>query len=202
MIEKISPNSPKESEKETVVPGEIYAVSSDIRNVQGEILKVGSPVQILQEPKEERVVVKDFRGVQWDAGSWQLSKKAIQEMPARGRVWLSRTKIRLYSFFKAVDRNSWFIIWGSGCVFGCIYLPTYLYFITMSETTAPIPLPAFMVAIAWFFFCLPCIFAEDVALRLFPDADDLVCKKENLRELEVLLEAQKADVGKESKNDK
>lgn len=191
--------SQKENEKKPVVPGDIYVVSSDISSEQGEVLKCGSPVQVLQEPKEGRVAVKDFRGIQWDAGLWQLSKKAIQEMPARGRVWLSHTKIHLYSFFKAVDRNSWFIIWGSGCVFGCIYLPTYLYFITMPETTTPIPLPALMVAITWFFFCLPCIFAENIALRFFPDADDLVCKKENLRELKVLLEAQKADTGKELK---
>lgn len=191
--------SQKENEKKPVVPGDIYVVSSDISSEQGEVLKCGSPVQVLQEPKEGRVAVKDFRGIQWDAGLWQLSKKAIQEMPARGRVWLSHTKIHLYSFFKAVDRNSWFIIWGSGCVFGCIYLPTYLYFITMPETTTPIPLPALMVAITWFFFCLPCIFAENIALRFFPVADDLVCKKENLRELKVLLEAQKADTGKELK---
>lgn len=142
--------SQKENEKKPVVPGDIYVVSSDISSEQGEVLKCGSPVQVLQEPKEGRVAVKDFRGIQWDAGLWQLSKKAIQEMPARGRVWLSHTKIHLYSFFKAVDRNSWFIIWGSGCVFGCIYLPTYLYFITMPETTTPIPLPALMVAITWY----------------------------------------------------
>ena len=106
--------SQKENEKKPVVPGDIYVVSSDISSEQGEVLKCGSPVQVLQEPKEGRVAVKDFRGIQWDAGLWQLSKKAIQEMPARGRVWLSHTKIHLYSFFKAVDRNSWFIIWGSG----------------------------------------------------------------------------------------
>lgn len=191
--------SQKENEKKPVVPGDIYVVSSDISSEQGEVLKCGSPVQVLQEPKEGRVAVKDFRGIQWDAGLWQLSKKAIQEMPARGRVWLSHTKIHLYSFFKAVDRNSWFIIWGSGCVFGCIYLPTYLYFITMPETTTPIPLPALMVAITWFFFCLPCIFAENIALRFFPDSYDLVCKKENLRKMKILLEAQKTDVGKKFK---
>ena len=73
--------SQKENEKKPVVPGDIYVVSSDISSEQGEVLKCGSPVQVLQEPKEGRVAVKDFRGIQWDAGLWQLSKKAIQEMP-------------------------------------------------------------------------------------------------------------------------
>lgn len=195
MIEKIPP---KESEKKVCVPGCIYVVNSDTRSEQGEVLKAGSPVQVLQQPKQDMAVVKDFRGVQWEADPWQLSKEAIQGTPTRGRIWLSRAQIRLYAFFNAVDQRSEFIV---GLIIFLLICTSLFCLFAANTGIALNPLLPIVFVFCLSFILLLAFLSDNIALRLSPHAGNYLCKKENLQELEVLLGMQKTNVGKELKND-
>lgn len=194
--------------KKDFVPGSIYVVRDDKRNGENEVLKAGSPVQLLWLLNRQNAVlkdyrtavVKDYRGIQWELEPRDLTKEAIQKMPTRGRIWLARAKPHLYSFFDTVDELSLFL--KIVLLFLCFSL--FALWVGSTEKVWNIPPQLLRVYTNIYYFVMLFIglltgTADPISCYLLPYGEDKLFKEENLRKLKVLLKAQKADAEKEQK---
>lgn len=172
--------------KRTYDPGAIYLVNEDITRchisdnpTNGKMLYIGTPVVYIQTIQQTDCIVRDYTGQLWRLSRDDLDPEPVSKMHIKSKMFLYKLPFFLIPLG----------------ILGAVVLSLLGLSFFYSN-------PDFTVYM-WY-AALICFATAGISFLILVNPAEtaryyLYTNPENLQELEVLLEAQKADVGKEQK---
>ncbi len=147
--------------------GSIYSIASTIK-YKNEILKIGTPVRLIEHLGNKKIMVEDFRGKSWEINEDDILHKKIEKVPKN--VLIYKLLDRSYDFFLILNT-----------ILGTVIIAIALILYTLNITSMIIFIVMFSIGIVFYITVL--IFA---CCSLSPN---IACfgNTQNIEELKILL---------------
>ncbi|WP_304818972.1 hypothetical protein [uncultured Clostridium sp.] len=123
--------------------GSIYSIASTIE-YKNEILKIGTPVRLIEHLDNEKIMVEDFRGKSWEINEDDILHKKIEKAPKNVLIYKLLDRISDYLDFSLI----------LNIILGTVIIAIALILYLLNITSVIIPLVMISIGIVFYIMVL------------------------------------------------